>query len=222
MARVLTDLDDAVTYLNTLYEIDSTDPASSDEDYMVWTALFNIAVDMWENEEGMLWKELFVELANAATGDKTTDGTTSYALPTDFRFNASAYVWIGTGTNKTAYKVVPIEKVGIYENDRSNWCWFTDTTLEFNPNLSFDTGSTISYNYYKYASKVASGTDTFEMSDPMFVVYYALSELKKEEGDTTAAAIASQKLESMKVKNELPAWFGDNQMDIKDDDGFGI
>lgn len=225
MAVVLSDLDDAISYLNTLYEIDSTAPTSDEDDYSIWTSLFNVAIDLWENEEGMYWRELFVKLADAADGDKTTDGTTSYTLPTDFRFPASGYVWIGSGTNKTAYKVFRQEEVQKYENDSSNWCYFlmdTSPTLEFNPNLSMTTGDTISYNYYKTASKVTSGSDTFEMSDPMFVVYYALSELKKEEGDTTAAVIATQKLEGMKTRNMNPAWLEtDSLLTTSVDSGFG-
>lgn len=223
MAVVLTDLDDAITYLNTLYEGDSDVPASDEDDYTIWTSLFNVAINIWESEEGVLWRELFVDLADAADGDKSTDGTTSYTLPTDFIFPASGFVWTGTGTNKTAYKVIRIEDFQELENSLGRWCYFVGTsTLEFNPNLSMTSGDTISYNYYKSASKVSTGTDTFEMSDPMFAVYYALSELKKEEGDTSAALIASQKLEAMKVKNEMPAFLQGNSLIKNDDDGFGV
>ena len=222
MAKILTDLDDAITYLNTLYEVDSTDPGSTDEDYAVWTSLFNVGINLWEMEEGVLWNELFTKLSAASDGDKTTDGTNSYDLPTDFKFSASGYVWLGTGTNKTAYKVVKQEELTMYENQRGSWCYFTTLTLEFGPNTSIDSGSTIVYNYYKEASKVSSGSDTFEMADPMFCVYYALSELKKEEGDTTSAIIATQKLEGMKTRNIMPTWFQEDAMDKLDDDGFGI
>lgn len=222
MAQVISTLADAISYLNTLYEVDSTSPSSGDEDYTVWTALFNIGIDLWENEEGVLWKELFVKLSAAADGDKTTDGTTSYSVPTDFRHEASSYVWIGTGTTKTSYRVIPIEKVQLYENDKGNWCYFTTSTLEFNPNLTLDTGSTINYNYYKQASKLTTSTDTFDMSDPMFCVFYALSELKKEEGDPTASAIATQKLEAMKTKNISPTWFMDDTLDDPTQEGFGV
>lgn len=225
MAKIISDLDDAIAYLNVLYEVDSTEPTSGDEDYLVWTALFNIAIDLWENEEGMLWKELFVKLADASDGDKTTTaGTNSYSVPTDFRFPASGYVWLGTGTNKTAYKVISQEKVQLYENDKGNWCYFLmdgTPTLEFNPNITLPNNYTISYNYYKYASKVSDGSDTFDMSDPMFAVYYALSELKKEEGDQTAAAIATQKLEAMRTKNIMGTNFQDNSLKDETGDGFG-
>jgi hypothetical protein len=225
VAVVISDLDDFIDYVNTLYESDSTAPSSGDEDYTVWTALANIAIDIWENEEGMLWRELFVKLADAADGDKTTAaGDNSYAVPTDFRFPASGYVWFGSGTEKTAYKVIPQEEIQLYENTSSRWCYFLmdgSPTLEINPNLTIQGGYTISYNYYKTASKLTTGSDTFEMSDPMFAVFYALSELKKEEGDISAAAVATQKLEAMKTRNVMPSWFMDTAITNRTEGGFG-
>jgi hypothetical protein len=206
MAKVITDLDDAIDVLNILYEGDSTPPASGEEDYTVWMGLMNTAINIWENEEGIHWKELWTTLTDTSTGGDTTTtaGDYSYALPTAFRYPGAGYVWIGSGSNKTAFKVIKQEDVQLHENDTSNWCYFKmdgAPTLEFNPNCTLPTGYTISYPYYKNATALASGTSTFEMSDPMFAVYYALSELKKEEGDTSALAIAQQKLEAMKTRN---------------------
>jgi hypothetical protein len=226
MAQVISDLDDAIDYINALYESDSTAPTSGDEDYLVWTSLVNIAVDLWENEEGILWKELFVKLEDAADGDKTvTAGDYSYVLPTNFRFPASGFVWLGTGTNKTAFQVIKQEDLVLYENDMGNWCYFlmdTTPTLEFNPNCTLTTGDTLSYNYYKKATALTTGASTFEMSDPMFAVYYVLSELKKEEGDTSAALIATQKLEGMKTRNSMPTWYQPSQLSDNLIEGFGV
>ena len=207
MATIISTADNAIDYLNTLYEGDSTPPSSGEEDYDVWLNLLNIAVNIWELEEGVLWDELYVDLADAPDGTKTTDGTNTYTLPTLFRFPASGYVWIGSGTNKRAYKVINKKDKQLYENNSDRWCYFTSTQLKFNPNASISTGETITYSYYKWATKLTTGSSTFEMSDPMFAVYYALSELKKEEGDATAATIATQKLEAMKTKNmQTPDW----------------
>lgn len=225
MVATISTLNDFVSYLNTLLELSSSAPSAGEEDYTVWTALANIAINIWENEEGMLWKELFVKLADAADGDKTTEADTySYDCPSDFKFPASAYVWLGTGANKTPFRVIKIEEVQLHENDTSNWCYFNlaDKTLEFNPNATIPDGETISYNYYKSAKKLTTGTDTFEMSDPMFAVYYALSELKKEEGDASAASLATQKLEAMKTKNEMPSWFQSDNLQNKTEEGFGV
>lgn len=225
MAKIITDVEDAISFLNTLYEADSEAPASGEEDFDVWLSLLNVAVNIWENEEGILWKSLFVKLSAAPDGDKTTDGTNSYDCPALFQFPASAYVWIGSGTNKTAYKVIKQEEVQLYENDSSNWCYFlmdTSPTLEFNPNLTISTGQTISYNYYKTATALVDGTSTFEMSDPMFAVYYALSELKKEEGDNSSLSIATQKLNAMKTRNSMPTWLQEDSLIDHVSSGFGV
>jgi hypothetical protein len=209
MAKVLSTLTNAISSLNALYEGDSTAPAEGEEDFTVWTSLLNLAINLWENEEGDLWKELFVKMAAGQGADVTSSSITySYAVATLFRSPASGYVWLGTGQNKIAYKVIAQEDVQLYENNGSNWCYFlmdTTPTLEFNPNCTIPNAQTINYNYYKYASSVSTGTDTFEMSDPGFAVYYALSELKKEEGDVSALTIATQKLEAMKTRNIMPA-----------------
>lgn len=228
MAKVISDLDDAIDFINTLYESDSTAPSEGEEDYAVWTALLNIAINIWENEEGMLWRELFVKLADASDGDKTTSsGDTSYAVPSDFRFSASGYVWIGSGTNKIAYKAIDQKDVQLYENNKEKWCYFLmdgSPTLEFNPNISEDIpySYTISYNYYKTADKVSTGTDTFDMGDPMFAVYFAVAELKREEGDVSAAEIATQKLEAMKTKNMQIPWNQADTITNVVDVGFGV
>lgn len=224
MAKVVSTLADGISYLNTLFNSSSSAPTSGEEDYLVWTGLFNIAVSVWEQEEGILWKELFVKLSDASTGDKTaTSGDYSYTCPSDFRFPASGYVWIGSGSDKTPFRVIRQEDLTIYENDSANWCYFTrgaSPTLNFNPNCEVPAG-TISYNYYKYATKLSSGTDVFEMSDPMFAVYYALAELKKEEGNAGELQIATQKLEAMKTRNETPTWKqADQALDVLSD-GFG-
>jgi len=225
MASVISNLTSAISLLNSLYNGSSTAPASGEEDYIVWTALINMGIGLWENEEGMLWNELYGKLADAADGTKTTTaGTYTYAVPTNFKFPASGYVWLGTGTNKTAFKVVKQQDLQLYENNGGNWCYFlldTTPTLEFNPNCQILDGATISYNYYKKATALSAGADTFEMSDPMFAVYYALSELKKEEGDTSALQIASQKMEAMRTKNMMtPDW--DSTFIPKTENGYGV
>lgn len=224
MARIINTLSDALGYLNTLFEGDSTPPASGEEDHTVWTNLLNVGINLWENEEGVLWRDLFTTLTASADGDKTTAADDrSYVLPALFQFPASAIVWLGAGTQKIAYSVISIEKVQLMENDSSRWCYFTETTLEFNPNLTIAGSNTINYNYYKFATKLATDASTFEMSDPFFAIYYALSELKKDEGDTSSLTIATQKMEAMKTKNIMPSWYKENDLDgLTSNDGFGI
>lgn len=208
-----------------MYDSTSTEPESGEEDYAVRTYLANLAVNVWENEEGMLWNELFVKVADASDGDRTTSANdTSYTVPTDFRFPASGFVWLGSGTSKVPYQIIKQEDVQLYENDRGNWCYFLldgSPTLEFNPNLTITGSQTISYLYYKKASKLTSGSSSFEMADPMFAVYFALAELKKEEGNNMELQMAQQKLNAMKSKNEMTGWHQVDQLSNKVETGFG-
>lgn len=220
---IISTLANAVTKLNTLYNGSSVAPVAGEEDYIVWTDLFNIAVNIWENEEGVLWKELFVKLSAAATGTKiTTAGNYSYTLPTDFRFPVSSYVWFGSNYNKTPYRIINPSSLQLYENNTDGFAYFLNGSLEFNPNMTIATGQTITYAYYKKATALSTGTDTFEMSDPMFAVYYALSELKKEEGDTSALQIATQKLEAMKTFNEAGSSFQEETVLNPTEAGMGV
>jgi len=222
MAQVITDLDDIIENVNFLYNGSSTAPTSGEEDYLVWTGLANMAINIWENEEGMLWRELFVKLSDAATGTKTTtSGTYSYALPTDFRFPVSSYIWFGANTNKTPYRIINPSDLQLYENNGQNFAYFMGSNLYFNPNISIPSAQAITYAYYKKATKLATGSDIPEMSDPGFIVYYVLSELKKEEGDTSSLQIATQKLEAMKTMNSQVAGYQDDSINTPLGGGFG-
>ena len=226
MARVINTLDHFVTKLNTLLELDSDPPSSGDEDYTVWTELANIAVNIWEDEEGMQWGELFGKLADAPDGTKTTTTATSYSVPSLFRYPASGYVWLGSGTNKTAFKVIRQADIQLYENDSAGrWCYFLQDgspTLEFNPNLTIESGQTISYNYYKYANALTTGASTFEMSDPMYAVFFALAVLTKEEGNQLWLGIAEQKMEAMKTRNIILPEYQENTITDHTSSGFGV
>ena len=170
MAQILQTLGDAIGKLNSLYNGSSTAPTAGSEDYIVWTDFFNIGINLWESEEGVLWKELFVRLVDAPDGTKTTTaGTYSYSIPALFQFPASGYVWLGSSNNKVPFKIIDETDLQLFENDLGNWCYFltgATPTLEFNPNCTMPTGYTISYDYYKFATAVSASTDKFEIERP--------------------------------------------------------
>jgi hypothetical protein len=206
MRDIFMTLTQAINFTNTLYNLNSTPPGSTTSDYLTWTVFINIAINLWEKEEGMLWKELYVKLADATDGVKsTTTGTWSYATPTNFVFPNAGYVWIGTGVNKVAVKVIEAKDKQLYENNGDAWCYFlldTSPTLEFNQNWVVPTG-TLNYEYYKTPTQMSGGTDVIDMSDPMFAVYYTVNELNKDTGDQSAGIIAQQKMEGMRTRNEM-------------------
>jgi hypothetical protein len=221
MTVIISTVTNAIDYLNTLYNFSSTAPTSGEEEYSVWVSLFNVAINLWEKEA--MWKELFVKLADATDGDKTTIANTfEYDTPTNFRFHAGGFIWLGSNTNKEAYQVIKPTELTLHANDIGMWCYFLNGHLYFNPNLTITGGKTINYEYYKKASAVSTGTDTFDMSDPMFAVYFALAELKKDEGDATAAQIATQKLTNMVDENDAVGWFQSDSLQNTTESGFGV
>ena len=64
--------DEALQQIHILLEKDTDYPTSGSEDYTVRQALLANAVRVWAYEEGVTWNELFVDLADASDGDKTT------------------------------------------------------------------------------------------------------------------------------------------------------
>jgi len=222
--KIINTLSDAIDYINVLYEGDSTSPSDGDEDYEVWQKLLNIAISIWEREEGVLWKELFTTLSAATDGDKTIAASDwDYNCPTDFVFPVG-YVRV-VGNKTSVFSVVQPQDVQLLDSSKGNWCYFTGNSstgfdLHFNPSVSLETGATIKYEYYKTASQVTSASSVFEMADPMFAVYYVLGELKKDEGDTSGFNIATQKLESMKVLNDMTGWYQNDTVDNPVQDGF--
>ena len=175
-----------------------------------------------------MWRELYATLADASDGDSTIAASTwDYDCPTDFSFVVGKVRVVSPSGVSTYFEVLPTSDVSLYDDNDSNWCYFTGNAstgydLHFNPDLTLTTGNTISYEYYKAATKLSASTSIFEMADPMFAVFYALSELKKDEGDVSSLSIATQKLEAMKTKNIMPSHYQDTSLRNRTEDGFGV
>jgi hypothetical protein len=210
--------DEALQQIHILLEKNIDYPTVGDEDYTVRLALLKDAVQTWENEEGVLWNELFVSLADAADGDKETVAEQSdYDCPSDFKFPAG-YLKIATNN---FYPLVRPENVQKYDPNNGERYWYvtgnkaTGYTYHLHP-IPTVGGETINFNYYKNASLPTSGSSVLEMSDPQFAVYWALAELTKEENPGLAQNyldIAMAKLRAMRTKNIMPAFWQDNQIE---------
>lgn len=220
-------LSDAQTILHTLYEGDTDVPTSSDDDYTVRTRLFNAAIGLWEQELPD-WRELRKTLASAATGTKTTTASTSaYATPTDFiRPLGWLRVTDSSGT-ESYYEYMDIQKVQIFDNDTTSKFYYVtgsaNSGFYVNIHPTPDTSSlTISYEYYKTAASLSSGTDKFEMSDPYYAIYFALARLKAQDGEDNVEEMLQIKdrLDRMKVNNwTLPAYTNSETPDLAYDLG---
>lgn len=177
--------------------------ATSDE-YLVGRKYCNAAINLWEHYENTIWRELWVTLTAAATGDKTTTaGTYTYDCPTDMRTPAS---WVRV--NGEFFTIVPPEKVASLADSDGHWCYFTGSiktgfTLNFNSRLTLVTGHVIEYEYYKQATKFTATSSTTELSDPYFIVYFVLARFLKEDGEdyNDERDLYESKLDDMQTAN---------------------
>jgi hypothetical protein len=211
-------LTEVLQEIHVLIEKDTDYPTASEEDYLVRLALVNSAIRIWENEEGILWNELFASLADASDGDDTTEvGVSSYDCPTDFKFPLG---YLRIGTTPTFYNLMKLENIQIHDGDTSSQYWYitgnANSTYVYHINPTPTSVDTIQFEYYKTATLMEDGDDVIEMSDPQFVVYWVVGELMKEEDPGLAAdyrQIALAKLRGMKTRNIMPASWQDNQID---------
>src|SRR3990167_4567356 len=199
----------------SLYEGDTTDWASTDEEYLAARRYTKAAVQMWEFYDNTKWNELFTTLTAASDGTKTiTAGTFSYACPTDFRFPCS-YVRTVQNSISSYYNVYKPDQIPILDDSTGKWTYFIGSqkatySLKFNPDLTLTTGDTINYEYYKTATYLTATTSTTEMSNPFFIVHYILYRMYKNDGEDGKAReefqIAQQLLEQMRVDNMEGLW----------------
>lgn len=219
--------------LQVLLEGDRNTPTSTGNEYLLRREILNQGVGVWEKEAQ--WTELFAKLSDAADGDKTTVATqAAYDCPTNFLF-PMGYLRVET-TSSVYYPFKPVQSLQLIGT--------TDSTTKFyyvtgNPQDGYDitihptpgtTGYTITYEYYKTADLITATTTVPEMSDPLFLVDYALSVLRRRAGDTIgsreALASASDRLETMKERNAATPWYTnttipDLDLDIRGVSGFG-
>lgn len=203
-----------IDQIYSTYEVDSTTWSSSDAEYLTARRLCKAAIMRWEYLEGVRWNELYIKLSDAADGTKTTTaGTYTYGCPTDMRVppKPGDYVKVlDSAGNAGYYSVVSLFKVQQLANTVDRYCYFTGNpkvgyTLNFNPNLSLNTGDTIDYTYYKNATYFTTTTSTTEIPNPFFIVHDVLSKLYRGDGLLTESRdelqIAENLLQEMKAEN---------------------
>lgn len=221
---------DIIDQIYSDYEGDNTTWSATSAEYLTARRYCKAAIIRWEFLEGVIWPELYTTLAAAADGTKTTTaGTWSYGCPTDMRLppQPGNYVRIvDSGSNSSYYKVIPLSKVEQLDNTNDKFCYFTGNqklgfTLNINDNLTLTTGNTIKYEYYRRATYFTATTSTTEMSNPMFIVHYALHRFYKNDGLLDESQEELQIAESLlqEMKSDASSIITDQ---VAGDDGFGV
>lgn len=192
-----------------LYETDTTGWNATDEEYLAARKYINIAISKWENYDNTEWRDLWSTLTDAADGTKTTTASTySYSCPTNFKRPSSWVRTLDTNSGVTWWAVVPPNKLASKANSVDKYCYFTGNvadgySLNFNAKKALTTGHTINYEYYKVATVFDETTDTSEIPDPYYLVYFSLARFLHNDGEDNIEELqeADDRLESMRVVN---------------------
>jgi len=221
------------TKLHELYQLDTSVPASTEEDYTIRTNLLETAINLWAHEEGVTWRELWTT-ASGTTGAGSTIPLSSF---TDFIFPGGFLRIKLDGTNWTYVPIVDQAKSELFKNmpsgNNANAAWITgNKKTGFTVNLTFTVSSGLSWElpYYKDPFIPSSASDVIEMSDPFFAIYYALSKLHENDGEgdraTLALQLADSRLKGMKFLNGKAPNYQENYVPDRDLElgtpGFGL
>jgi hypothetical protein len=210
------DLQDAI---HTIYEVDSTTPAVTDDDYIIRRRLINVMINRWENNMGTLWNELWTNTDRVSTGANLTivAGDTTYNAPTAFLFPGGFVEIIDSNNAKQRIPVIKPEEAQVYQNNQA--AYFTGNpssgyvlNLTVAPDAN-TAGKTLRYDYYKRAEAVDNTTDVPEMADSYYIVYGVVAELYKGDNNIvlyeSALQEAEERLRQMVMKNTMYANYQD-------------
>lgn len=196
---------EAISTIHYLFQKDQEVPDAGSDEYVLYTSLIDSGINIWENQEGLRWPELY----GTDTGTITSADAT-YPLAANFRFPAGLLT-IGS----TEYQFQTPEESYLTSIMSGTVLRYTITgaigskslTVSPTPGVPED-GATWTLPYYKTAATFASGGEStvIEMSDPYFAVQYALANLWLPKNQTIAGVaqqIADQKLTAMRIHAQM-------------------
>lgn len=221
-------LQDLQEKIHALYEGDTSYPVSGSEDWNFRLKLINDAIDEWAYNEGVYWKELFKNLADATDGDKSaTKGTEIYNAPTDFRFISSFVKITDSNGSKTIYRMIrPDEVIKIQQTDSSAKVFYiTGKPTAYKINILNDVTGTITYSYYKTPASLSATTDVPEMSNPMYIVYSVLAKLYELDNRNDLmvkySQLAKGAMDQMIIENETKSFYNPDEIPDLDYELYG-
>lgn len=192
--------------IHSIYEGDDDTPDVADEEYTYRRRLMNLAVNRWENDKGYLWNELWTstELDEGLAETQVSGSQTEYETAENFRF-PGGYVFIGGNPHKV------VQPYQLQQYEGSAYVYFLGNykdghKLVIPPHVAqANDGKEIKYDFYKRASAFNGPTSQCEMSDPMYVVHAACTELFKSDNNSTMlthhAQEAEERIRQMEIRN---------------------
>lgn len=222
------DLDDILQKVHRIVELNVDYPSSGDDEYTLRTGLINDYVDAWDKEEGTLWNELWALASFASTSASSYDISSSVS---DMRFPGGFVELVDANGGSYKWEVIKPEEVRLRTNSSSDWdyqytgistrwCYFLGNpqdgfTLYFNPSF-YPGAGTIKFPYYKKATRLTTGTDKVEMSNPEYIVHMVASDLMAQDDPGEAdkhLQIGQNMLRTMKTQNLMTAPWMSNRVE---------
>ena len=204
------DLADLQDRIHTLVENDNDTPASDDDEYTTRLRLINQSIGKWEQSD-VLWDELWTTYTH---GSVVVAADLDYVLTlTNLRFTGGFLKLTLNGASQLIEFISPEEyqsyngeaKVAyITGNIKDGWT----LNLGWTPVAGDGTvGATISFPYYKFATRLSSSTDKSEMPDPNYIVYDVAAAKSLMESKNNQFSIYSTEAQNsminMRTMNEL-------------------
>lgn len=217
------DLSDLQDRINVLISNDSDTPDNTDDEWTVRLSLINQSIGKWETQD-VLWRELWTTYTHAATiADSDDDYVTTI---TDMRF-PGGYVKLTLNGVVNYVQVISPEEYQTYAGS-ARVVYFTGNNadgwtlnLGWTPATSDGTvGATISFPYYKTATRLSATTDISEVPDPNFIVYDVAATKSLVEGKNNLFSVFSTEAlniqDRMRTMNELKAPYQDSYIEDVD------
>lgn len=201
-------------------------PASTDDEYTIWLALANEAINRWANYDGTYWKELFTSPVLEDDTGTIELGVTQYDAPDDFK-EAGGFLKIidSNGNTVRSYPIIDPQEAQ-FKTDNSLYVYFSGNpsdgyTLNVNPapDSSID-GMVMNYIYYKTPSLFTGSSSISEMSQPYFIVHRALANRFRGSRNPyydSAKEDAEDVLKTMQMDNNSGSWA--NPWKLQDNSG---
>lgn len=213
------DLSDIQDRIETLVNNDADTPDTTDDEWSTRLNLINQSIGKWDAQD-VQWDELWKTYTH---GSVVAAGTLTYTLTmTDMRTPADlvkltlnsvdSYYPI---VDEEAYYAMRQEEKVVYFTGSNKDGWVLN--LGWTPATGDGTvGATISFPYYKYATRLSSTPDVPEMSDPNYIIYDVAAAKSLMEGNNDQFSIYSTEandcMDRMKINNEATKQFESGKM----------
>lgn len=201
---------------------DPTSSTTADDEQTSRIRLINSGIRAWERQD-VYWRELWTLYTHAST----LTGTKTYPIAaTDF-LQPGSLLYLTDSNNNVSFidMISPEQAIKYTQNGPQQAAFITGNpatgwtlNLTWTPASGDGTyGLTPSFYYYKSANRIASATDTPEMLDPNYLVWYVTAQKHLFNGRTDMAqdamSQAQECMDNMRIKNELMVNYGDNSVE---------